>query len=70
MYTFADFANSPGVHVLQDSRTGVFNFDPELSPIPTPDKFAFHRTPQYITPSQDSVSGVDGRRCRKPPNEC
>ncbi|RSH92777.1 hypothetical protein EHS25_008223 [Saitozyma podzolica] len=39
---------------VEDSRTGVFNFDPDLSPIPTPDKFAFHRTPQYITPSQDS----------------
>lgn len=44
---------SPGVHVLRDPRTGVWNFSRELGHIPTPEEFAFHRLPQYITASQD-----------------
>ncbi|WWC66499.1 uncharacterized protein I206_100401 [Kwoniella pini CBS 10737] len=44
---------SPGVVPLRDTRTGVWNFDPTLHTIPQPDKFAFHRCPPYITPSQD-----------------
>lgn len=43
----------PGVHMLRDPRTGVWNFSPDLGNIPTPDEFAFHRLPQYITASQD-----------------
>ncbi|OCF32817.1 hypothetical protein I316_05453 [Kwoniella heveanensis BCC8398] len=38
---------------MRDTRTGTWNFDPSLHDIPTPDEFAFHRCPQYITPSQD-----------------
>lgn len=44
---------SPGVHHMRDPRTGVFNFDQALERIPTPEEFAFHRLPQYITASQD-----------------
>lgn len=44
---------SPGVHHMRDPRTGVFNFDQALEHIPTPEEFAFHRLPQYITASQD-----------------
>ncbi|KAK6905829.1 hypothetical protein I203_106663 [Kwoniella mangroviensis CBS 8507] len=44
---------SPGVIPLRDFRTGVWNFEPSLHDIPQPDKFAFHRCPPYITPSQD-----------------
>ncbi|KAL1405848.1 hypothetical protein Q8F55_007526 [Vanrija albida] len=44
---------SPGVHSLRDPRTGVWNFERELGEVPTPDEFAFHRLPQYITASKD-----------------
>nr|XP_019000426.1 uncharacterized protein I203_06840 [Kwoniella mangroviensis CBS 8507]OCF63887.1 hypothetical protein I203_06840 [Kwoniella mangroviensis CBS 8507] len=47
---------SPGVIPLRDFRTGVWNFEPSLHDIPQPDKFAFHRCPPYITPSQDEAS--------------
>ncbi|WVR05992.1 hypothetical protein IAU60_003020 [Kwoniella sp. DSM 27419] len=44
---------SPGVHPLRDPRSGVWNYEPGLNDIPPPEKFAFHRCPPYITPSQD-----------------
>ncbi|WVW82431.1 hypothetical protein I302_104441 [Kwoniella bestiolae CBS 10118] len=57
---------SPGPLPLRDSRTGVWNFDPSLHDIPQPDKFAFHRCPPYITPSQDRelVDLAEQHRCR------
>ena len=47
---------SPGVHPHRDLRSGVWNFPSEFSAIPTPDEYAFDRSPKYITPSQDKVS--------------
>jgi hypothetical protein len=44
---------SPGIHYLRDPRSGVWNFDQSLNEIPTIDKFAYHRLPQYITASKD-----------------
>lgn len=44
---------SPGVHMLRDPRTGIWNFDERLASIPKPEEFAFHRLPQYITASED-----------------
>jgi hypothetical protein len=45
---------SPGVHMLRDPRTGVWNFPRELGWIPTPEQFAFDRLPQYVTASEDT----------------
>jgi hypothetical protein len=47
---------SPGVHPHRDLRSGVWNFPSEFSAIPTPEEYAFDRSPKYITPSQDKVS--------------
>ena len=47
---------SPGVHPHRDLRSGVWNFPSEFSNIPTPEEYAFDRSPKYITPSQDTVS--------------
>ncbi|ORY33724.1 mitochondrial protein Pet127-domain-containing protein [Naematelia encephala] len=45
---------SPGVHALQDPRTGMWNFDPDqLQEIPKPEEFAYDRSPPYIKPSLD-----------------
>jgi len=48
--------DSPGVHPHRDLRSGVWNFPSEFSAIPTPEEYAFDRSPKYITPSQDKVS--------------
>ena len=46
---------SPGVHWMQDPRTGVFNFDPaELQQIPRPEEFAYDRVAPYSKPSTHS----------------
>lgn len=45
---------SPGVHFLQDPRTGVYNFSPDaLQCPPKPDEYAFERGPTFIPPSKD-----------------
>lgn len=44
---------SPGVHYIRDPRTGVWNFPPELTKIPTPDEFNFDTLPDYVTASKD-----------------
>lgn len=45
----------PGVHPFRDLRSGVWNFPANFVSIPTPDEFAFDRSPKYVTPSQDEV---------------
>ncbi|KAJ3103728.1 hypothetical protein HDU97_009902 [Phlyctochytrium planicorne] len=44
---------SPGVHVLQDSRSKVYNFDPWLQKITPPEDFNFDALPPYVTASRD-----------------
>jgi hypothetical protein len=46
---------SPGVIPFRDLRSGTWNFPPDFMKIPTPEEFAFDRTPQYVPPSQDEV---------------
>jgi len=54
--SYTDSTGSPGVHWLEDPRTGVWNFDQAgLAVIPTPEEFAYQRTPSYKSPSKDSV---------------
>ena len=44
--------NSPGLHFLQDPRTGVYNFDSNLlQGIPRPEEFAYDRVAPYSKPS-------------------
>lgn len=45
---------NPGVHMLQDPRTQVFNFDPYLATIPTVEDFDFEALGEYITSSRDT----------------
>lgn len=43
---------SPGIHFMQDPRTGVYNFDPsQLQSIPKPEEFAYDRVAPYNKPS-------------------
>jgi Mitochondrial protein Pet127 len=42
-----------GIHQLQDSRTGVFNFDPYLQRIMPVSEFNFDALGEYITSSED-----------------
>ncbi|KAI9190276.1 hypothetical protein H9P43_001709 [Blastocladiella emersonii ATCC 22665] len=44
---------NPGVHFLQDPRSGVYNFDPYLQRIAHPDDVNFDTFPPYITASKD-----------------
>ncbi|KAJ1928806.1 hypothetical protein IWQ60_001709 [Tieghemiomyces parasiticus] len=44
---------NPGVHVLLDPRTQVFNYDPWLRDVPPPNQFDFDKLAPFITPSQD-----------------
>ncbi|KAJ3338232.1 hypothetical protein HDU93_009821 [Gonapodya sp. JEL0774] len=44
-----------GVMVLQDPRTGVFNFDPALKRIPRPEEFDFSLLSPFVPPSQDKT---------------
>ncbi|KAK7203301.1 mitochondrial protein Pet127-domain-containing protein [Myxozyma melibiosi] len=46
---------SPGVHMLQDPRTGVYNFPADLKNIMSVHDFDFDALPQYQPPSGDSV---------------
>jgi hypothetical protein len=54
--SYACTDSSPGVQPHRDLRSGVWNFPSEFSTIPTPEEYAFDRSPKYITPSQDTVS--------------
>ncbi|BGO90828.1 hypothetical protein NBRC10512_005847 [Rhodotorula toruloides] len=47
---------NPGVHFLQDPRSGVYNFARDtLENVPPIDKFDFSKLPQYITSSKDEA---------------
>ncbi|GAA5892331.1 uncharacterized protein JCM6883_007321 [Sporobolomyces salmoneus] len=47
---------NPGVHFLQDPRSGVYNFPPEiLENVPKLDEFEFSKLPKYVTSSKDEV---------------
>lgn len=45
---------NPGVHVLRDPRSGVYNFPTVLENLPKVDEFAFDKLPQYVTSSKDT----------------
>ena len=47
---------SPGVHWLQDPRSGIYNFDPLLQDIPDVNNFAFERLPEFVKSSRDKVA--------------
>lgn len=44
---------NPGVHVVRDARTGIYNYDPSLTKIPDVDLFDFQVLTPYVTSSQD-----------------
>ena len=50
---------SPGVHWLQEPRSGIYNFTPWLQNIPDVNDFAFERLPQFVKSSRDEVRDRD-----------
>lgn len=52
-------AFSPGVHWLQEPRSGVYNFTPWLQNIPDVNEFAFERLPPFVKSSRDKVCDLD-----------
>jgi hypothetical protein len=44
---------NPGVHVVRDSRSRVYNFDPEIAKIMPADEFDYSALGEYITSSKD-----------------
>lgn len=44
---------NPGVHVLRDPRTGIYNYSPSLNKIPDVDLFDLSALPPYVTSSKD-----------------
>ncbi|KAJ3086008.1 hypothetical protein HK102_013603 [Quaeritorhiza haematococci] len=46
---------NPGVHMLKDPRTNVYNFDPWLKNIDQPADFDYSALPEYIPAAQDSA---------------
>jgi hypothetical protein len=46
---------SPGIHYLQDPRTGVFNFNPFLQNILPVDQFDFAAITTFVTASKDQI---------------
>ncbi|KAI0322038.1 mitochondrial protein Pet127-domain-containing protein [Amylostereum chailletii] len=44
---------NPGVNWMQDPRSGVYNFDPWISTVPSVKDFAFERIPGFISSAQD-----------------
>lgn len=44
---------NPGVHILKDSRSGIYNYEPALNNIPDVDLFDFSALTPYITSSKD-----------------
>ena len=53
------FDFSPGVHWLQEPRSGVYNFTPWLQNIPDVNEFAFERLPPFVKSSRDNVRDID-----------
>lgn len=45
---------NPGVHWVQDPRSGVYNFDPSLQRLPPIHSFDFSKLPRYTTSSEDA----------------
>ena len=50
---------SPGVHWLQEPRSGVYNFTPWLQNVPDVNEFAFERLPPFVKSSRDTVRDLD-----------
>ncbi|KAH3675744.1 hypothetical protein WICMUC_002536 [Wickerhamomyces mucosus] len=46
---------SPGIHVLQDPRTKVYNFNPYLSKLLPNEEFDFNKISSYIPSSKDTI---------------
>lgn len=46
---------SPGVHLMRDTRTNVYNFDERIRILPHPDEIDLKRFPAYVTASKDQV---------------
>ncbi|CAO1629068.1 unnamed protein product [Sympodiomycopsis kandeliae] len=44
---------NPGVHLVKDPRTDIYNYDPTFNKIPDVDLFDFQALTPYITSSQD-----------------
>ncbi|KAK0383575.1 hypothetical protein NLU13_9486 [Sarocladium strictum] len=44
---------NPGVHVMRDSRSRVYNFDPDIAKIMPADEFDYEALGEYITSSKD-----------------
>ncbi|KAJ1741501.1 hypothetical protein LPJ79_000756 [Coemansia sp. RSA 1821] len=55
---------SPGVHLLQDPNSHVYNFDPYIRSITQPKDFDFDKLTPYITSSKDSTL-IEYARSRK-----
>jgi hypothetical protein len=47
--------SSPGVHVLRDARTNMYNFDPYLQKITQPEEFDFSLLNEFLPASKDKV---------------
>lgn len=45
---------SPGVHVLKDQRTNVYNFPPYLESVMSIRDFDFSHVPAFVSPAQDT----------------
>ncbi|KAJ2691768.1 hypothetical protein H4R19_006292, partial [Coemansia spiralis] len=57
---------SPGVHILQDPNSGVYNFDPYIRNITQPVDFDFDKLTPYITSSKDATLMGHARARKKP----
>ncbi|KAJ2345833.1 hypothetical protein GGF43_005122, partial [Coemansia sp. RSA 2618] len=56
---------SPGVHLLQDPNSRVYNFDPYIRSITQPDEFDFDKLTPYITSSKDATLTQYARERKK-----
>ncbi|ODQ63269.1 Pet127-domain-containing protein, partial [Nadsonia fulvescens var. elongata DSM 6958] len=56
---------NPGVHVLQDPRSNVYNFTPYLQQVMPVQEFDFDMVSQYITSSKDQALGSLAKEHRK-----
>jgi hypothetical protein len=50
---------SPGVHWLQEPRSGIYNFTPWLENVPDVNDFAFERLPKFVRSSRDKVRELE-----------
>lgn len=46
---------NPGVHYIRDLRTNVYNFDPHLQSLISPEEFNFDSLPPFIPASKDET---------------